>query len=263
MDAVAAGCSSASGAGVAGCAQCRSGTTGGSQGCSDPLGVMAALCRSTPDLPQCAHFTALCAEAGGTFTSMCASGSVAATGDEQPPAGEAAGAAQLPADLKMYLHASMSGRRRAAQACLLWASWLQHAPVVQRVPQCRCSRCNCCADASNGWSARLPACRPASGCMLYMPSPHLPPAPVCCAAMIVLQSWVPSSAGAYIASCLAVMAVAATVQGLKALGSQLEGRWAAARAGAAAGHAAVPVFSPAGSPGKAQWRDMLPGGARM
>ncbi|PSC68719.1 CTR type copper ion transporter isoform B [Micractinium conductrix] len=176
MDAVAAGCSSASGAGVAGCAQCRSGTTGGSQGCSDPLGVMAALCRSTPDLPQCAHFTALCAEAGGTFTSMCASGSVAATGDEQPPAGEAAGAAQLPADLKMYLHASMS-------------------------------------------------------------------------AMIVLQSWVPSSAGAYIASCLAVMAVAATVQGLKALGSQLEGRWAAARAGAAAGHAAVPVFSPAGSPG--------------
>lgn len=51
---------------------------------------------------------------------------------------------------------------------------------------------------------------------------RLPP----CAARILFYSWVPTG-GAYVASCLAVMALAAALQALRALRAHCEARWAA------------------------------------
>lgn len=47
--------------------------------------------------------------------------------------------------------------------------------------------------------------------------------------MILFKDWVPSSGGAYVASCLAIIALAVFVQALKALSHQTEARWEAQR----------------------------------
>ncbi|KAL4421473.1 hypothetical protein ABPG75_010764 [Micractinium tetrahymenae] len=171
LDAVTKGCSSQTGAGVSGCQQCAAGLAD----CRDPLAVMSRLCSSSASsasLPQCAMLAAMCAEAGATFPSLC-SGSAAAAASGAGAAAEAEPA--VPAEAKMYLHASMS-------------------------------------------------------------------------AMILFQSWVPTSGGAYVASCLAIMALAVAVQALKACNLRLEARWAANRAAAAAaGHAAAGALG-CGSP---------------
>lgn len=70
----------------------------------------------------------------------------------------------------------------------------------------------------------------------------LPP----CAAVILFKDWVPSSGGAYVASCLAIIALAVVVQALKALSLQTEARWEAQR------HAGAWVdTSASGSPSEA------------
>ena len=51
-------------------------------------------------------------------------------------------------------------------------------------------------------------------------------APTPAAAVILFKSWVPSSGGAYVASCLAVIALAVAVQAVKAVSLRLEARWA-------------------------------------
>jgi hypothetical protein len=48
-------------------------------------------------------------------------------------------------------------------------------------------------------------------------------------AVILFKEWVPSSGGAYVASCLAIIALAVVVQALKALAQQAEARWEAQR----------------------------------
>lgn len=196
LEAVVIGCSSQSGASVAGCQQC----TAAAGACSDPLAVMSRLCQedNTPTLPQCTNLATMCEEAGATFTALCSgqlsgggipassgisedgnaggSGDASGAGSGGTPAtgSNEAGGSTLPAGMNAYLHASMS-------------------------------------------------------------------------AMILFQSWVPSSAGAYVASCLAIMATAVAVQALKAVQLQLESRWAAQRA--AAKRATLPgVCNPASSP---------------
>ena len=68
------------------------------------------------------------------------------------------------------------------------------------------------------------------------------------AAMILFQSWVPTSAGAYIASCLAVLAMALAAAALKGYRLLLEARWAAAaQRAAAAAAAATTAFSNPGA----------------
>lgn len=92
--------SSQTGDNIMGCQQCRA---TGLAGCRSPLAVMSRLCSSgsaAAGLPQCARLAAMCAEAGATFTLLCGGG-IAVT----------EGQAGVPADLKMYLHASMSGTR--------------------------------------------------------------------------------------------------------------------------------------------------------
>ncbi len=104
-------CSSQTGANITGCQQCRAGLAG----CRDPLAVLSRLCSKfggSASLPQCATLAAMCSEAGATFTSLCNRSSAgAASGGVDAPPGQAA----LPAELKMYLHASMSGALRPGQ----------------------------------------------------------------------------------------------------------------------------------------------------
>ena len=87
---------------VSGCERC----TAGQGGCIDPLPALSQLCLdgggggSSPSLPQCTSFAALCGEAGATFSTLCSSGGAI-------DGGSGSGSTTVP--MKMYLHASMSG----------------------------------------------------------------------------------------------------------------------------------------------------------
>lgn len=122
---------------------------------------------------------------------------------------------------KKYLHASMSGARGL---CCNHAQC--NACELLLLHHCSCVSAGCLHAACT--SAAVPV-RPADPHQAHRP-PLVSPRPTSPAAAVILfKEWVPTSGGAYIASCLAIIAVAVAVQALKAMSQQTEARWEAQR----------------------------------
>lgn len=150
------------------------------------------------------------ANAGSSSSTATTSG-----GGSSSPSEDATAALALQ---KKYLHASMSG---AHGLCC------DHAQCVRAAAAAPLFVCRCWLPA-RGMHLGCRACALRSAAPTA--PPITPPHPTCPAAAVILfKEWVPTSGGAYIASCLAIIAVAVAVQALKAMSQQTEARWEAQR----------------------------------
>eukprot|EP00887_Chlorella_sp_A99_P005704 scaffold1.g5704.t1 len=176
--------------------------------CPDPLGTLSAICLER-DGTGCANWAALCAAAsnGSALPALCLGAPAPAPAAAAAPSAKAGAAGAGGAGSA----ASPSGAASGTDAAL---------------------GAGCAGDPT------APECaggaRQAAGVESDMPVMMKMWLHASMSDIILLKNWVPTNAGAYIASCLAVIATAVVAQALKAYRLVLEADWAAQRAAAAA-----------------------------